>query len=477
MARLLKITYASLAVGLNGNASITLRDKYRISAGYTEFSITFRCVVRHATRATFLTAEAALITAYSTPDAALEVQLSGTDRHDYDPANNTGFNARPAIRKVGGISDTANSAEYECSVTVQLPASLSGRSGRQSSTVSVDSTPAGKRTVTIEGAYTALSSNSAAAQYVSAGTTYCDSVITAIGGTYDLLTPVNTGSGFAAAAGFSYDDQNKVLRFKRVYEEVIYNEGAGTTSVSGVRRQTLVISRTKPTKTGEPAANVSPLVEVEARYSCFVDKNVTQDLATLWENTLRAHVTNEIAAVSTGTVVVTRDQVSYDRAENKIDAALAAVVSSGGLIYARLDLEDRIPAGNELVPVWSADPYAFDLYKVPVRWLKIVRRSTVSVGGGQLNIPRFAGFIELERARTTYKDQLGITGERLPILYSQDTLIFQRANLQEQSGPNGPGSTVAADAPPPAPDTDTDRARDSDGGVDPLLDVGAGLIV
>jgi hypothetical protein len=459
MARLIKITYASLVVGLSGNSAITLTDRYRLSAGYTEFSLTFQCVVRHATRATFLAAEAALITAYSTPDAALEVQLgAGTDRHDYDPASNTGFNARPSLRKMAGEEDTANSAKYECSVTVQLPASLTGRSGRQSSTVSVDSTPAGKRTVTIEGVYTALSGNSAVAQYVSAGTTYCDTVITAIGGTFDLMTPVNTGSGFAAAAGFNYDDQNKVLRFKRVYEESIYNEGAGTASVSGVRRQSLVISRTRPTKAGEPAANVRPLVEMEARYSCFVDKNITQDLATLWEGTLRAHVVNELATMAQGSIVVSRDSVVFDRGENRIEAAFSCVIRSGGLIYAKLEFEDRIPSGLELAPVHSGDPYAVDDYRVHIAWIKVVRRTVVSSGaGGNVNIPAFPGFIEMERSRGTYRDQVGVEGERFPILYSLDTFVYRRANLSNLGGGSGQGSSTERSAPPADSDADKDR--------------------
>ena len=125
MARLIKITYGAVTVGLGGDASITLVDKYRAVYGYTEFALTFECVVRNATRATFLAAEAALVAAYRLPDQDLDVDLAGTNRHSFTVAAGTGFNARATAAKVGGVEDTANSARYACSVTVQLPADLS----------------------------------------------------------------------------------------------------------------------------------------------------------------------------------------------------------------------------------------------------------------------------------------------------------------------------------------------------------------
>lgn len=459
MARLLKISYAGLTLGLGGNASITLTDKYRAAYSYADFTITADVVVRSATRSTFLTAEAALITAFRKPDQDLDVELGGTDRHSFAAASGTGFNARATCEKVGGEEDTANSARYRISVTVQLPADLSGRDGRQSSSVSVDSTPSGKRTVVIEGVYTATSSNpTAMAQYVSVGTTYCDSVITAIGGTFDLLTPVNTGSGFGAAAGFSYDDQNRVVRFRRVYEEVIYNEGAGAAQVSGVRQQSLVIERTKPTKSGDPAANSAPLTQARAAYSCSVDKNVNTDLATLWEGTIRPHLVAEIAAAAGGTVVVVNDTVRYGRSENTISAELDCLVRSTGLIYAKLEFEDVIPAGRQLVPVWSGDPYEVDEYKVPVVWIKTIRRQTVSVGGGSLRIPSYPGFLELEHTRVTFRDQVGVTGDGFPILYAQDQFIYRRANVKSSGSAAGGTQTRT----PPDPETRAEDAWDAD---------------
>ncbi len=208
MARLIKITYGSLAIGLGGNASITLADKYRCAYNYDAFSISFECVVRSATRSTFLTAEAALVAEFRKLDQDLDVELGGTNRHSFAASSNTGFLARPSCEKLGGEEDTANSARYRCTVTVQLPADLSGRDGRRSSVVSVEETPSGRKRASISGEYTALSSNSARAQYEASIAAFVSTTLSDLSLTSTDLV-VNT---------YNYDDQNKILRFSRTYE-------------------------------------------------------------------------------------------------------------------------------------------------------------------------------------------------------------------------------------------------------------------
>jgi hypothetical protein len=109
-----------------------------VALGYTEFSMTFDVVVRNATRSTFLTSEAALYAAFKQPDQKLEVFLGASTRHTFDPAANTGFNSRATIERPPSELNTANSGLYRVSVLVQLPADLSGRDGRQTSTVTVE---------------------------------------------------------------------------------------------------------------------------------------------------------------------------------------------------------------------------------------------------------------------------------------------------------------------------------------------------
>lgn len=442
MARLLAISYGSLTIGLSGDASITLADKFSWSQSYTEGTVAFECVVRSATRSTFLTAEAALVAAYSKPDQALVIQLAGSSRFVFSHSSNTGFNARASALKHGSAEDTANSARYRVTVTVQLPADLSGRSGRQTSMVSVDATPSGKRTVTISGTYTALSSNSAAAQYVSAGTTYCDSVLTAIGGTYELLTPINaSGSGFAAAAGFKYDDQNKVLSFQRVYLEEIFSEGVGALTVAAIKRQSFVISRTTPPAPGDATVTNTPFTIMRAVYSCWVDKDTTTDLATLYAGTIRPHLLAQIDAHTGGVggAVVVSETPEFDKAENRI-AATIECAAGGGLLTSRLTVEDDVIAGLAFAPVWSADPYEVDEYDVPALHIRTIRRLTVALAGSSAAAPNPdppAGFRRIRVSGGSYSDSMGTSGARIPVTVMNETSVYRRVKTNAAAAGGG----------------------------------------
>ena len=449
MARLIKITYgSSLIIGKDQtDTSYVLVDRCRIAAGYTEFAITFDVVVRNAIRATFLASEAALIAAIRAPDQKLEVFLGATTRHTFDPAVNTGFSARGTCTIVGNEEATANSARYQCTITVQLPADLSGREGRQTSTVTVEATPAGKRTVVIEGTYTALSSNSAYAQFVAAAGTYCDGVITAIGGTYNLLS-----SGTGAIGGFSYDDQNKVLRFRRVYEEVFYRESLAGGDHASIKGAQINIDRTSPENRGPSGFNVRPLERLRASYSATIDRAVT-DIAGLYASTVRPLLLAELQNVSGGTVVVVGETPSYVPTENLLRVVLDVACDLGGSFYAAsLRTQDYLRHGKILVPVWSDDPYARDLYKGPATHVKTITRFTVAkVGGGaggsgveeRFQIPVLAGFEEMEQLRDESREHVGVTNDGFEVAQVTHVFVFEKATLDGGGGGAAAGSRNA----------------------------------
>lgn len=446
MARLVKITYGSLVLGKDQtDTSYVLTDVYTVSSGYTEFSFVAEVVVRNATRATFLASEAALIAAFKLPDQKLEVFLGSTTRHTFDPAVNTGFNARATATRIGDQLNNANMAHYRISVVVQLPADLSGRDGRQTSTVTVESTAAGKRTVVIEGTYTALSSNSALAQYTASGATYCDGVITALTGTFNLIS-----QGGSLGGGFSYDDQNKVLRFRRVYEEVLYRESLAGGDHASIKGAQINIDRTTPENRGAPGFSVRPLERLRASYSATIDRSVT-DIAGLYQSTVRPLLLAELQNVSGGTVVVVGETPSYVPTENLLRVVLDVAADLGGSFYsASLRTQDYLRHGKILVPVWSDDPYARDLYKGPATHVKTITRFTVAkVGGGaggsgveeRFQIPVLAGFEEVEQLRDESREHVGVTNDGFEVAQVTHVFVFEKANLE---GGSSSGSAAGA---------------------------------
>jgi len=235
MGRELEFTYAGLVIGKGQtDSSYNLTDKYTFSKEYGKASLSFDVVVQSPTRATFLTSEAALIAAYRKPDQVLVVVLEATDREKFDPSDNSGFNLRARCEKLGSEEDTANSSRWRCTVTVELPADLTGRSGRLTSQVDVQTDPAGIRTLQITGTYTALSSNEARAQFEASILTYATALILGLGSTIASWDLIGTPTAVS-------DDQDKFITFSRVYQELVFNQAIGVLNSANLVGETLKV--------------------------------------------------------------------------------------------------------------------------------------------------------------------------------------------------------------------------------------------
>lgn len=433
MARLLKIVYAGLTIGKDqSDSSYHLTGKYSIDESYDAFAITFEVHVANATRADFLTAEAALRAAYRKQDQALTVALGATNRHSYDPSNNTGFRARAKCTKVGGKRDTANGATFRCSVVVRLPADQTGRDGRREGRVVVDTSPSGRKRVTISGDYTALSSNSAKAQYEAAIATWQASILADISGTFELT-----------ANRYEYDEQNKELSFVRVLEEVVLRQGLSATNVASLVSPRLVIRKQTRQLEGSPELNVRPLIGVAVDYETWVDKAETTDLPTLYATTIRPLILAEVYAVaSAGAAAIVREQPSFDRTDNRIAVSMDLQLDPGAQFYqGRITVRDAIRHGVVLLPVWDEDRWARDGYQGPGSHVKTFTRTTVGRPGaarGRLGIPpRLPGFVEIEQLRDVDRFDMGTVGDTIPIEAVVHTFVFERANVEGLVEPEG----------------------------------------
>jgi hypothetical protein len=441
MARLIAITYGGYVVGLGGtSSSVVLTGKYLYTESYTEATVEFECVVRNATRATFLSAEAALVAALTKPDQDLSVALGGTNRANFSHASNTGFNGRATCRKLGGEEDTANSARYACAVTVQLPADLTGRDGRQSSDVDVQADVNGARTIVVNAVYTALAGSSARAKVEATGETYAAAVVASIGGTYERL---NRG------AGYSYDDQNKVAKFRAVFQEVVGRQSLSATDHAAIKSPRLVVSRQTPTDDSDPSFNTRPLEALLAVYTATIDKNEAEgveELHALYTTVIYPLIRAELELVAGSTVIVQDHTFALGPNGNTIEARVSCLADYGADFYrATLDSEDLIQHGIDFAPVWSGDPYEVDVYQFPATHLKIVTRMTVSHAdkppAARLMIPELPGFIEVEQRRKETFNSWGIPGDKIPYQTVTHTFVFRKATVSEVAEATGRTAT------------------------------------
>lgn len=421
MARLLAFTYASLTIGLGqSGSSYHLLPNWRFNISYERAELSFEVIVQSDTRATFLTDEAALVTAYTKPDQALLVVLGATTRHTFDPAANTGFNARPTIRgPLPGQDNTSNSARYECSVVLELPADLTGRAGRRSSGVDVSTSPAGRRSLVITGVYTALASNAARAQFASDIATYCASVLSGLTGTWQLV-----GTPSAAT-----DDQDKTIRFTRRYEETgLYTQGAAHIAAHPeIVHPVLRLSRTRASVDSVVASE--PLNEVTADYSAFVAIATTTDLDAAWTEAVRPYIVSEVERICRGTVVIVRETPLFELNENAVSASMSFLVSFG-MTKARTELLDAADLGVILKPVWDGRPFSRDRYDGPGSHVKTYLEVVLSTSPPSLAAPSYPGFTFVRWHGGVRSWEVGLPGGATITMYrAQIARVYVRADI------------------------------------------------
>lgn len=438
MPRALSITYGSLTVGLNGDASIHLVDKYTFATSYAEARIDFDVVVSNATRATFLAAEAALVAEFRKPDQAVSIVLSATSRHSYNPADgtNTALRTSATCRKLGRDDDTANSARYACSIVCALPADLSGRAGRREATVSVQKGPAGLGVAVFSGVYTALTANSARTQYQGAVGTWIDSIVSGLGsGTWKL-----------AGEQFEFDDLNKVLRFSRTYEEEILADLAGV-DTSALINQRLSIRRTLLGGNFAPGFQTQPLVLASVDYSTSVLRSVTTDLVSVYATVVRPHVVAHVGEVIGGTVVIQREEPVFDRTGNRIAVSMTLQIDSGSeFIASRLEVSDDLDPGIIFLPVWSGDPYDRDEHHGPITQTRRYVRTTAGRPGSALSdtgINPPPGYREIGRALRRSPFRVGLPGSSIELEGSTLEVAFLKVTPKEGQQ-QSPGLRIAA---------------------------------
>lgn len=430
MARLLAFTYAGVTVGNGGSADFHLTGRYRFAHDYDRASLVFEVVVQNDTPATFLASEAALVAAYRTPDQALTVVLSATTRHSYDPAANSGFNIRANARKLGGPEDTATSAKYECSVSVELPANLTGRGGRRSSSVNVSTATSGRRDLTVSGVYTALANNAARAQFAAQVDTYCASILTDLGGTWEKV-----GTPQAET-----DDQNKTIRFTRSYAEVVYPQAAALVAAhSALIQPRLSIRRSRASlQSINPA---EPLREITADFTASI-VNPSADLVNIWENAVRPFMLREVERLcGGGTVAVIREQPLYGLNEREIAASMTMLVSIG-LLKARISVSDSEDLGINFKPVWDGNPYSRDQYQGPASFVRVVTKRALSTQPITLGPPSYPGLVLVRQGGNAESWEEGLPGESFTLYQADARYVFVRADLSADGRTGGSTTQV-----------------------------------
>jgi len=322
------LVYGSLTVG--GSTDYLIPGKVTFTKGYETSTVAFQVLVQSTSDATFATNCATVEAAFRLPRQAFswtvnsQTHLSFT--HSSGASGNTGFNAAPTITKSGAKADTGNSRLYDVSITFQMPADLSGQSGRQSGNVVVDYDPSRRIVITITGRYTALASNNAKAQYDAAIGSYSSAALSAYGSglTFDLVRE-----------DINPDESDKVCDFTRVYQQVLYAPTSGGLSHASIRSSSIRYARQRPAPGDSPGKSARRLETVAATIDCHVDNTVTTGIWALYADSIRPYLISQAQSKFSPSSTAIVDEVrDFDPSGNRLTATLTfqMVIGGGGTI-------------------------------------------------------------------------------------------------------------------------------------------------
>lgn len=237
-------------------------------------------------------------------------------------SGNTGFDSEPDVTIV---EDYGLSRVYDVRISFGRPADYSGLAGRQTSTISIDFDASNRRIVNISGIYTALSNDDATAVYDNEVDAYCASVLSGLGGNYNLVSE-----------NPQHKETDKVLKWTRLYlERAIENYGVT------IRNQEITIASVE--QQGEwsyPIGRENPnnFTQWSAQYSADIDYEQQTDigpLKTLWSGTILPAIINKIRGTSDEQLAVVESNPEYDINANKITGTvkLIGIVGSGPVMW------------------------------------------------------------------------------------------------------------------------------------------------
>jgi len=333
------ITYGDVTVG-GTSSTYLLTDVHVVRQGFlvAEVRFTFECIGTTATA--FASACRAAERTFREPDKNLRVRLGASVLVDLSQEANTGLDAMPSIEKVEE-PDGGRVRRYTVRIEIGLPGGRADVAGLRRTSVNLSFSPARRKTVVVEGEFTAAGNESARGRYEAAVGALASAATSDIGGTFELADETATHS-----------TNGKSLVFRRVYEEVLFTEGGSGLSDAAIVRQQFQIAD-EQTNSGWMHKDAAPLYFTTVLWTAWIDRTVSTDLPGKWNSVKEWAIGRAIAIAAGQLAVVTTIRPEFDYAENRITATITVASNKKERISYNLVIRDERDEGTVLVPVWK----------------------------------------------------------------------------------------------------------------------------
>lgn len=452
IAQTYEIEYGSITIGGSSSDYWLMREGLGLFEGYKTARVEAQVLVFGTSTTDFRDNMTALIDQFRTPRARLQVKRPD-GYEDFNPSTNSGFDAEPEIRESSDQRfNNSRMRLFNISVTVQLPADLSGQSGRRDNRLVTAYDANRRRTITMRGQYTALSSNDATAQYNASIGAYATSVLPG-GATWQLISE-----------NLDRNDTDKVIDFTRQYREITLDQDGSGSDNASVVTQSLRLTKIDNggAALARPGGRLSiPLATYRVSYDATIDIEVTANsgLEALWENTLRAYVVG-LAASRLGIGpenggAVSNETLTTDPENNVITAAFDYSALNGSLLTeARMTKEVQDDSGLVFTPVTTGAPHSYVIDEGPPSLTLTVVIEEKTAGTSFFNYTPPANYFKVRETDNQGDEFLGLGSNSIrfrrrrftgvyrfaiPYTGGTGTVVGGRNPLKTITDPSGPG--------------------------------------
>jgi len=363
--RELTVTYGGYTISTANNRELT--NIIINTKRFEEATVEFTWDISSTTEAGFATEITTTEDAFRKPFQSLTITQGSSTLYSFSQSGNTGLDADPEITKREDNA-TGRSRRYTAMITVGLPANTGAEtvSGLREHSVDVTYASNRVRTITISGVFTAVSGNNARDQYESQISSLENSVFNALDISVSDREVIDEPESTS-----SYNI--KTISFRRVWRELIFRQAGGSKDNAKIINQRLSITRRTEAPGDTPG--VDRLATLDVEYDCDVDGEVTTDLKSLYQGTIRPFMLQQTKKFVPGsTIALIKEEPQIRPDVNHIHVVMEIKATLDGSVFARIvEIEDELQPGAVLVPIWVDDMTTRYRYQGP-----IMRRRTIT---------------------------------------------------------------------------------------------------
>ncbi len=303
--------------------------------------------------------------------AGLTIRVGEAIIRTNEAARTTGYRCRVGLVRSQDARDHRYRRTYSLSFRFEGPAdsSLDG-GGRRAAGISVTTDASGRRVAAFSGTFTGIGASDAVAQYTANVGGWVTPILTGLGSTFEKVDE-----------NISYDDEKAILRFRLIYQEVIYPESEGTFNVAGIKNASVSMARRQVALHGLPSIKAPTFVQVN--YSASLDKDLVPHGSVMgfYASTIKPHLLGQINSKFGDPAIIIQEIVTPLFADSQISVFMDVQIKQD---TPQLSFQKTVSYGlasqREFRQRWKSAPHKYTTFTPGPRIMAAVRVSETRLG-------------------------------------------------------------------------------------------------